>query len=68
MVVISAKDGYRSSFSLAEVLNRNDSEDFMVVDKGLDDQHDGRFALFVPGDFFVDRNVRSIAKIEVLRP
>jgi hypothetical protein len=67
LVVISAKDGYRSSFSLAEILDRNDSEDFMVVDKGLDDQYDGRFALFVPADFFVDRNVRSIAKVEILK-
>lgn len=67
LVVISAKDGYRSSFSLAEILNRNDSEDFMVVDKGMDDEYDGRFALFVPADFFVDRNVRSIAKVEIIK-
>ena len=68
LVVISAQDGFRSSFSLDEILNRNDSEDFMVVDKGVDDEYDGRFALFVPADFFVDRNVRSIAKVSIFRP
>ncbi len=67
LVVISAKDGYRSSFSLAEILNRNDSEDFLVVDKGMDDADGGRFALFVPSDFFVDRNIRSIAKVEIIK-
>lgn len=67
LVVISSKDGYRSSFSLSEILNRNDSEDFLVVDKGMDDEYNGRFALFVPSDFFADRNIRSIAKVEILK-
>ena len=67
LVVISSKDGHRSSFSLSEILNRNDSEDFLVVDKGMDDSDEGRFALFVPSDFFVDRNIRSIAKVEIIK-
>lgn len=66
LVVISAKDGYRASFSLAEILNRNDSEDLMVVNKGLEEAY-GHFALFAPADFFVDRNVRSIAKVEIIK-
>lgn len=66
LVVISAKDGYRASFSLAEIVNRNDSEDLLVVDKGMEEAY-GRFALFAPADFFVDRNVRSIAKVEIIK-
>lgn len=66
LVVVSAKDAYRASFSLAEIINRNDNADALVVDKGPDDE-DGRFALFSPADFFVDRNVRSVDRIEVLK-
>ena len=66
LAVVSAKDGYRASFSLDEILNRNDNEDLLVVDKGLEEAY-GRFALFAPADFFVDRNVRSIAKVEIIK-
>ncbi len=67
LVVVSAGDSYRASFSLSEIINRNDSEDFMIVDKGLEEEGAGRFALFSPADFFVDRNVRSVNRIEVLK-
>ncbi|OGR43838.1 MAG: hypothetical protein A2X35_09000 [Elusimicrobia bacterium GWA2_61_42] len=66
LVVVSAKDSYRAAFSLAEIVNRNDNADFLVVDKGQD--KDGRFALFSTADFFIDRNVRSVNKVEVLKP
>ena len=65
LVVVSANDSYRAAFSLAEIINRNDNADFLVVDKGHEE--DGRFALLSATDFFVDRNVRSVAKIEILK-
>lgn len=65
LVVVSSKDSYRAAFSLAEIMNRNDNADFLVVDKGRDE--DGRFALFSASDFFVDRNVRAMDKVEVLK-
>ncbi len=66
LAVISSGDSYRVSFSLSEILNRNDSEDFLLVDKGQD-ENNGRYALFAPADFFVDRNVRSISRVEIIK-
>lgn len=65
LVVVSSRDSYRAAFSLAEIMNRNDNEDFLVVDRGQDE--DGRFTLFSTSDFFVDRNVRSLDKVEILK-
>jgi len=66
LVVVSAGDAYRAVFSLAEIINRGDNADFLVVDNA--DEKDGRFSLFSASDFFVDRNVRSVAKVEILKP
>jgi hypothetical protein len=65
LVVVSSRDSYRAAFSLSEIINRSDNADFLVVDKGQEE--DGRFALFLAVDFFVDRNVRSMEKVEVLK-
>jgi len=66
LVVVSAGDAYRATFSLAELINRGDNADFLVIDNA--EEKDGRFSLFSASDFFVDRNVRSVAKVELLRP
>jgi len=66
LVVVSSKDSYRAAFSLAEIINRNDNADFLIVDKGLEETY-GRFALFAAPDFFVDRNVRAVDKVEILK-
>ena len=65
LVVVSSRDSYRAAFSLAEIMNRNDNADLLVLDKGQGE--DGRFALFSASDFFVDRNVRSMDKVEILK-
>jgi hypothetical protein len=63
--VVSAKDGYRCVFSGGEVMNRNDHQDLLLND--LRSTTDGgRYTLIVPGDFFADRNVKSIEKIELI--
>ncbi len=65
LVIISAGDAYRAAFSLSEFVNRGDNADFLVTDRGQDEG--GRFALYSAADFFVDRNVSSMAKIELIK-
>jgi hypothetical protein len=48
------------------LINRGDNADFLVVDNGK--AEDGRFSLFSPADFFVDRNVRGMSKVGITRP
>ncbi|HBE88445.1 MAG TPA: hypothetical protein DDW67_04810 [Elusimicrobia bacterium] len=66
LVAVSAGDAYRAAFSLSELINRGDNADFLVVDNGK--AEDGRFSLFSPADFFVDRNVRGMSKVGITRP
>ena len=66
IVVVSAKDGYRAVFSFTEIFDRNDNQDFLLVDQS-NSTKDGRFSLFAAPDFFVDRNVKAIEKIEVVK-
>lgn len=63
--VVSAKDGYRSVFSMNEIMNRNDNREFVLVDH-QDSPRNGRYTLMAPGDFFADRDVRSVEKIELV--
>lgn len=65
LALVYAKDGSLTVFSLAEIINRNDNADFLVVDKGIDAED--RYALSVAGDFFADRDVRDLDRIEVLK-
>ncbi len=65
LVVVSAGDAYRAAFSLSEIINRGDNADLLLLEKGKDDG--GRFALYSAPDFFVDRNVSSVAKVEILK-
>jgi hypothetical protein len=63
ITIVSAKDGYRSVFSLSEIMNRNDNQDFLLNDL-KDAANGGRYTLIVP-DFFADRNVKSVERIEL---
>lgn len=65
VICVSAKDGYRATFSLSEIVNRNDMNDFLLVEKN-GSLEEGKYNLFATPDFFVDRNVRSVEKIEML--
>jgi len=66
IVCVSAKDGYRATYSLSEIINRSDNEDFLLSDRS-DSKEDGKYSLFAAPDFFVDRNVRAVEKIEIVR-
>lgn len=65
ILCVSAKDGYRVTYSLSEIVNRNDMNDFLLVEKN-GSLEEGKYNLFATPDFFVDRNVRSVEKIEML--
>ena len=65
VICVSAKDGYRVTYSLSEIINRNDMNDFLLVEKN-GSLEEGKYNLFATPDFFVDRNVRSVEKIEML--
>ncbi|MDA3912138.1 MAG: hypothetical protein PF448_12355 [Bacteroidales bacterium] len=60
--IIASVDGYRAVFSFSEIMNRNDQSEVMLNDRG--DVNGGKFRLFVPSDFFSDRAVKSVSKIE----
>ena len=65
VICVSAKDGYRVTYSLSEIVNRNDMNDFLLVEKN-GSLEEGKYNLLATPDFFVDRNVRSVEKIEML--
>jgi hypothetical protein len=45
-------------------MNRSDNQDFLLLDrKGT--PGNGRYTLFPAGDFFADRDVRAIEKLEL---
>ncbi|MFH1297476.1 MAG: hypothetical protein ABIJ04_09415 [Bacteroidota bacterium] len=63
--ILIAADGYRSIYSLSEIVNRNDQADILLVPvaPGKDG---GLFRLFPSCDFFSDRAVKAISTIDVL--
>jgi len=67
LVVIAGIDGYRSAFTLSEIVNRNDQNEILIIDRGNEDGA-GRFSLFPGCDFFSDRAIKSIMEINILLP
>ena len=67
MVVIAGLDGYRAAFTLSEIVNRNDQQEVLLIDR---DNYEGagRFSLFPAGDFFSDRAIKAIMEIDLLLP
>jgi hypothetical protein len=64
IAVASSKDGYRVVLSFSEIMNRSDNQDFLLLDK-KDSADNGRYTLFPAADFFADRDVRAIEKLEL---
>ncbi|OQA02099.1 MAG: hypothetical protein BWY70_00127 [Bacteroidetes bacterium ADurb.Bin408] len=62
LILVVAKDGYRSVFTYSEVFNRNDFQDFLLNDRS-DDKKNGAFSIFPAPDFFSDRAVKGITAI-----
>jgi L-asparaginase / beta-aspartyl-peptidase len=67
IAVIAGVDGYRSAFTVSELVNRNDQEETLVIDR-KDEEGSGRFSLFPAGDFFSDRAIKSVMEINLLLP
>lgn len=58
---IAGTDGYRCVLSYSELFNRNDQQEFLLVECG--DREGGRFRIFPASDFFSDRAVKSVSEI-----
>ncbi|MCX6241569.1 MAG: hypothetical protein NTX43_07190 [Bacteroidetes bacterium] len=64
LLTFIAIDGYRTVFSLSEVMNRCDQEEVLLIPyAGREDG--GRFRLFPACDFFSDRAIKAISEISV---
>ncbi len=63
ILVLSSVDGYRCAYSMSEIINRNDQSDAILIEEGKKDG--GHYRLLMPGDFFSDRAIQAISKIEI---
>jgi hypothetical protein len=65
LITAEGADGYRAAFSAAEILNRSDQSDVLVVD---DERYEGRrFRLFPSSDYFSDRAVGLLSEIRYVQ-
>jgi hypothetical protein len=62
IVCITGKDGYRCALSFSELFNRNDQQEFLLV-QTQKDEDGGLFRIFAAGDFFSDRAIKSVTGI-----
>jgi len=62
IIIASAPDGYRSVFSLSEIMNRNDRLETLIMDD-KNNEREGRFSLIISGDFFSDRAVKALNRL-----
>lgn len=67
IAVIAGIDGYRAAFTLSEIVNRNDQQEVLLIDRG-NEEGAGRFSIFPAGDFFSDRAIKSVMEINLLVP
>jgi len=67
LVVAHSIDGYRATFSLSELYNRNDQGLFLLRDLG-GGREGGRYQLFPGPDFFADRGVKAIKALHFHLP
>lgn len=61
LLCIAGTDGYRCVLSFSELFNRNDQQEFLLINCG--DEAGGRFRIFPASDFFSDRAVKSVSRI-----
>ncbi|MBN1107536.1 MAG: hypothetical protein JXR66_04485 [Bacteroidales bacterium] len=62
IMCIAAADGYRSAVTYSELFNRNDQQEYLLIpyEKGEDG---GLFRIFVAGDYFSDRAIKSVSSV-----
>jgi hypothetical protein len=61
LLTAEGHDGYRAAYTAAEVMNRCDQSEVLVIDDGQADG--GRFRLFASNDYFSDRAVKALSEI-----
>jgi len=66
LVIASSPDAYRSVFSLSEIINRNDRLETLIIDED-NYERAGQFSLIVSGDFFSDRAMKALWKLELYK-
>ncbi len=64
ILCIGGKDGYRCAISYSELFNRNDQQEFLLVQTVPGDDG-GHFRMFPACDFFSDRAIKSISLIQL---
>jgi DMSO/TMAO reductase YedYZ molybdopterin-dependent catalytic subunit len=68
-VLVTGADGYRASFSGAEVFNRSAEKCVLLIDRKNGEalgKGSGLYTAIQRSDFFVDRNVRMVAEIRLI--
>ena len=64
IMCIAGLDGYRCAVSYSEVFNRNDQQEFLLVQSAAGEDG-GLFRIFAASDFFSDRAVKSLSEIHL---
>jgi hypothetical protein len=64
---IAGKDGYRCAVSYSELFNRNDQQEMLLI-KGSAGEDGGLYRIFPAADFFSDRAIKSLSRIDLLPP
>ena len=65
MFCFAAKDGYRCAVSYAELFNRNDQQEFLLI-KTEPGEDGGLYRVFAAADFFSDRAIKSLSEIHLI--
>lgn len=69
IVSVAAIDGYRASFSLSELINRNDASEPLLMHSFGKGEESGRetFSLFATCDAFADRSIKGLTEIRLIK-
>lgn len=65
LIAVVGIDGYRCVYSVAEIFNRTDYIEVLLVES---DEDGGRFRTFAAADFFADRSVKAISDVVFFTP
>jgi hypothetical protein len=63
MFIITGKDGYHAVFSFAEIMNRNDQAEVLLLTTAKNEDG-GYFKIFPAADFFSDRAIKSVESVD----
>jgi hypothetical protein len=65
LVICAGIDGYRSVYTLSEIMNRSDHSEVLLV-PCPEENDGGKFRIFPSCDFFSDRAVKALSEIRFL--